>query len=105
MSRNIFGGANYAGKEFDRFFTDESEWAQPGKAAPRPSGMRRWQSATRRSTRNSLAMPPRLNTRPFYRSPEQSPRNQIFHYHGNAETYMLLGEVMGNAMVEMKKSP
>jgi len=43
-----------------------------------------------------------VDTRPFYRPPEASPRNQSFHYHGNAETYMLVGEAMGKAMVEMK---
>ncbi|PXA03207.1 hypothetical protein DDZ13_13365 [Coraliomargarita sinensis] len=44
-----------------------------------------------------------VDTRPFYRPPEVSPRNQGFHYHGNAETYMLVGEGMGKAMVELKK--
>ena len=44
-----------------------------------------------------------VDTRPFYRPPEESPRNQSFHYHGNAETYMLVGESMGKAMVELKK--
>lgn len=44
-----------------------------------------------------------VDTRSFYRAPEVSPRNQSFHYHGNAETYMLVGEAMGKAMVELKK--
>jgi hypothetical protein len=44
-----------------------------------------------------------VDTRPFYRKPEVSPRNQSFHYHGNAETYMLVGEGMGKAMVELLK--
>lgn len=44
-----------------------------------------------------------VDTRPFYRAPEISPRNQSFHYHGNAETYMLVGEAMGKAMVELQK--
>jgi alpha-galactosidase len=44
-----------------------------------------------------------VDTRSFYRKPEVSPRNQSFHYHGNAETYMLVGESMGKAMVEMQK--
>lgn len=44
-----------------------------------------------------------VDTRPFYRAPEVSPRNQSFHYHGNAETFMLVGESMGKAMVELKK--
>lgn len=41
-----------------------------------------------------------VDTRPFYRSAEVSPRDQSFHYHGNAETYMLVGEAMGKAMLE-----
>lgn len=44
-----------------------------------------------------------VDTRPFYRPPEISPRNQGFHYHGNAETYMLVGEGMGKAMVDLLK--
>ena len=44
-----------------------------------------------------------VDTRSFYRAPEVSPRNQGFHYHGNAETYMLVGEAMGKAMVELEK--
>ncbi|MBT8037112.1 MAG: sialate O-acetylesterase [Verrucomicrobiae bacterium] len=44
-----------------------------------------------------------VDIRDFYRVPEISPRNQGFHYNGNAETYMLVGEAMGKAMVESKK--
>jgi len=44
-----------------------------------------------------------VDTRPFYRPTEVSPRNQSFHYHGNAETYMLVGEAMGCAMVKLRE--
>jgi alpha-galactosidase len=44
-----------------------------------------------------------VDTRPFYRKPEVSPRNQGFHYNGNAETFMLVGEAMGKAMAELQK--
>ena len=44
-----------------------------------------------------------VDTRPFYRPAEVSPRNQSFHYHGNAETYMLVGEGMGKAMLKLQK--
>jgi len=44
-----------------------------------------------------------VDIRDFYRAPEISPRNQGFHYNGNAETYMLVGEAMGEAMVELEK--
>ncbi len=44
-----------------------------------------------------------VDIRDFYRAPEISPRNQSFHYNGNAETYMLVGEAMGKAMIELGK--
>jgi len=31
-----------------------------------------------------------------------SPKNQYYHYHHNAETYMLVGDALGRAMVELK---
>lgn len=42
-----------------------------------------------------------VDIRDFWREPDVSPRNQDFHYNGNAETYMLVGEAMGRAMVEL----
>ena len=30
-----------------------------------------------------------IDTRPFWRGPEVSPKNQDYHYNHNAETYML----------------
>lgn len=44
-----------------------------------------------------------VDIRDFFRAPEVSPRDQGFHYNGNGETYMLVGEAMGDAMVEIKK--
>jgi alpha-galactosidase len=46
-----------------------------------------------------------VDIRGFYRPADASPRNQSFHYHGNAETYMLVGEAMGKAMVELMSAP
>lgn len=40
-----------------------------------------------------------VDTRPFYRPADVSPRDQSFHYHGNAETYLLVGEAMGRAVL------
>jgi len=45
-----------------------------------------------------------VETRDFWRSVEQSPKNQNFHYNQNAETYMLVGEALGRAMVKMKSA-
>ncbi|MBT8045477.1 MAG: hypothetical protein KJO79_11045, partial [Verrucomicrobiae bacterium] len=42
-----------------------------------------------------------IDTRPFWRGAELSPKNQNYHYHHNAETYMLTGDALGRAMVEL----
>ena len=44
-----------------------------------------------------------VETRDFWRSAEQSPRNQGFHYNQNAETYMLVGEGLAKAMIDLKQ--
>ena len=40
-----------------------------------------------------------VGTKDFYRSPEVSPSGQQYHWNSNAETYYLIGEGMGQAMV------
>ena len=42
-----------------------------------------------------------VETRDFWRSAEQSPRNQGYHYNQNAESYFNVGQAMGRAMVEL----
>ena len=42
-------------------------------------------------------------TRDFWHHAEESPKAQDFHYNQNAETYMLVGEAMGKAMLELQK--
>lgn len=42
-----------------------------------------------------------VDTRDYWRAVEESPRNQGYHYHRNAETYLLVGEALGRAMVEL----
>ncbi len=42
-----------------------------------------------------------VDTRDFWREVNESPRSQGYHYHRNAETYMLVGEAMGRAMVRL----
>jgi len=44
-----------------------------------------------------------VDIRDFWRDASISPRNQGYHYNQNAETYMLVGEALGRAMVELKK--
>ncbi len=40
-----------------------------------------------------------VDTRDFWREVDESPRNQDYHYNRNAETYMLVGDALGRAMV------
>lgn len=42
-----------------------------------------------------------VDTRDFWREIEESPRNQDYHYNRNPETYLLVGEAMGRAMVRL----
>ena len=42
-----------------------------------------------------------IDTRPFWRDATVSPMNQGYHYNHNAETYMLVGDSLGRAMVEL----
>ncbi len=43
-----------------------------------------------------------IDSRPFWRDASISPKNQGYHYNHNAETYMLCGDALGRAMVELK---
>jgi len=43
-----------------------------------------------------------VDTRDFWREVEESPRSQDYHYNRNPETYLLIGEAMGHAMVSMQ---
>lgn len=42
-----------------------------------------------------------VETRDFWKTPAQSPRNQGFHYNGNAETYMRVGQALGSGMIRL----
>lgn len=42
-----------------------------------------------------------VDTRDFWREAEESPQSEDYHYNRNAETYLLVGEAMGRAMVEL----
>ena len=43
-----------------------------------------------------------IDTRDFWREIEESPRAQDYHYNRNPETYLLVGEAMGRAMVRLQ---
>ena len=42
-----------------------------------------------------------VGTRAFYRPADRSPSSQGYHWNSNAETYFLIGEGMGTAMLEL----
>jgi alpha-galactosidase len=42
-----------------------------------------------------------VGTRAFWRPKEESPSGQGYHWDGNAETYYLIGEAMGKAMLKL----
>jgi hypothetical protein len=44
-----------------------------------------------------------VEIRDFWKPAEQSPMDQDYHYNQNAETYMLVGEALGKAMVDLEK--
>ena len=46
-----------------------------------------------------------VGTRSFYRPVEDSPSRQSYHWNSNAETYYLIGEGMGQKMLELLQSP
>ena len=43
-------------------------------------------------------------TRTFWRPQEQSPSGQSYHWNTNAETYYLIGDAMGKAMLRLLNS-
>jgi len=42
-----------------------------------------------------------VETRDFFRPGEVSPSKQVYHWNGNAETYFLIGDAMGKAMLSL----
>jgi alpha-galactosidase len=42
-----------------------------------------------------------VETRDFFRPPEVSPSRQGYHWNSNAETYFLIGDAMGKAMIKL----
>ena len=44
-----------------------------------------------------------VGTKDFFRSKEESPSGQAYHWNSNAETYYLIGDGMGKAMLRLLK--
>ena len=45
-----------------------------------------------------------VGTRDFYRSKDESPSGQAYHWNSNAETHYLIGDGMGKAMLRLMKA-
>ena len=69
---------------------------------PRALSLMRAQAAVadREEFRGNVAF---VGTRDYYRPPEASPSNQGYHWNGNAETYFLIGQGMGEAMIGLMR--
>ncbi len=44
-----------------------------------------------------------VDTRDFYKAAEDSPSKQFYHWNRNAESYLLIGEALGQTMIELKE--
>ena len=82
------------------FVIAETGMSGPDEKHPRALSLMQAQAsvAERKEFRETVAFVP---TRDLYRPPEESPSGQAYHWNNNAETYYLIGEGMGKAMVEL----
>lgn len=82
------------------FVIAETGMAGPEEAHPRALSLMKAQAAVAEydEFRGNVAF---VGTRSFWRAKEQSPSGQAYHWNSNAETYYLIGEGMGQAMVKL----
>jgi len=82
------------------FVIAETGMSGPNERHPRALALMAAQAAVAKKPefRDNVAF---VGTRNFYRDPDQSPSGQQYHWNSNAETYYLIGEAMGLAMVEI----
>ncbi len=84
------------------FVIAETGMSGPGETHPRALSLMKAQAAVAKyeEFKGNVAF---VGTRAFYRPPEESPSGQAYHWNSNAETYYLIGEGMGRAMLELLK--
>ena len=82
------------------FVIAETGMSGPTEKHPRALSLMAAQAAVakRKEFKGNVAF---VGTKGFYRSPEESPSGQQYHWNSNAETYYLIGDGMGRAMVEL----
>ena len=82
------------------FVIAETGMTGPGETHPRALSLMAAQKAVAEAQefRDTVAFVP---TRSFWRDESQSPSRQGYHWNSNAETYHLIGEAMGEAMLRL----
>lgn len=82
------------------FVIAETGMTGPDETHPRALSLMRAQAAVaeRPEFRGNVAF---VGTRSFWRPAERSPSGQGYHWNANAETYFLIGEAMGEAMLTL----
>lgn len=82
------------------FVIAETGQGGPGEKNPRALALMKAQAAVAsyEEFKGNVAF---VGTRPFWRTEDVSPSNQGYHWNSNAETYFLIGEAMGQAMVRL----
>jgi alpha-galactosidase len=86
------------------FVIVETGMSGPEEKHPRALSLMKAQAAVAKSDefRGNVAF---VGTKKFFRPKEQSPSGQAYHWNGNAETYYLIGEGMGQAMLKLLGDP
>ena len=82
------------------FVTVETGMSGPNEKHPRALSLMNAQAAAAeyKEFRGNVAF---VGTKAFWRDKEVSPTGQAFHWNTNAETYYLIGEAMGKAMIQL----
>lgn len=85
------------------FVIAETGMTGPEEKHPRALSLMKAQAAVaaRPEFQGSVAF---VGTRAFWRAKEESPNSQGYHWNGNAESYYLIGEAMGEAMKKLLSS-
>jgi hypothetical protein len=82
------------------FVIAETGMSGPEETHPRALSLMKAQAAVaeRSEFKGNVAF---VGTKAFWRPAEQSPSSQGYHWNSNAETYYLIGEAMGEAMIRL----
>ena len=85
------------------FVIAETGMSGPEEKHPRALSLMKAQAAVAEypEFKGSVAF---VGTKDFWRPAEASPANQGFHWNRNAETYFLIGDAMGKAMLKLMES-